>query len=61
MAEPNYLKPLCWLLATGVIAPKPGEVRFVEVAHDDWCAIFKGEPCDCEPEIGLGPVEAKPR
>ena len=30
---------------------RPGEVVLVEVQHDDWCAIYKGRVCDCEPDV----------
>jgi hypothetical protein len=29
----------------------PGQVHEVDVCHDDWCAIFRDNPCNCEPEI----------
>ena len=30
-----------------------GTVKHAEVKHDDWCAIFQGGACDCEPTITL--------
>jgi hypothetical protein len=30
---------------------EPGKVHVVEIRHDDDCAHWRGEPCDCEPEI----------
>ena len=29
----------------------PDGVSDVEVAHDDWCRIYKGKYCNCDPEI----------
>lgn len=31
----------------------PGVVTHVNVCHDDWCGIFKGTPCDCNPVVKL--------
>ena len=28
-----------------------GEVIHVNVAHDDWCGVFRGLRCACEPEV----------
>lgn len=36
--------------------PRPGEAVVVEVRHDDWCAIFNGNPCNCEPDVTSRPV-----
>jgi hypothetical protein len=30
---------------------RPGTVNQVLVMHDDGCRIFKGKPCDCEPDV----------
>lgn len=32
--------------------PKGG-LKIVTVAHDDWCAIYKGGYCNCKPEISM--------
>jgi hypothetical protein len=31
----------------------PG-LHHVDVLHDEWCGIFKGKDCNCNPEIQLG-------
>ena len=28
-----------------------GEVMILTFAHDDWCGIFQGEDCNCDPDI----------
>jgi hypothetical protein len=28
-----------------------GGVTQIDVAHDDWCAIFRGNPCNCSPTV----------
>jgi hypothetical protein len=33
--------------------PKPGTINHVSIAHDDGCGIFRGKPCDCDPDIEL--------
>ena len=33
---------------------RPGEVVHVEVRHDNWCGIYEGRACDCEPEVESG-------
>lgn len=46
------------LAATGM--PKKGEVRLVEILHDDECGVFLGGACDCAPDIASGPmIDAK--
>jgi hypothetical protein len=30
---------------------EPGELHHLAVFHDDWCAIFKGKECNCNPII----------
>lgn len=47
--QPNYVKKMQELFDAGVI--KRGDVLNVLVAHDDWCAIYDGKPCNCEPDI----------
>lgn len=43
----NYLARLC---AVAVQAER-GAVTFVDVRHDDWCDIYDGGFCNCDPEI----------
>lgn len=35
-------------------APLEGGVTHVEVRHDDWCRVFKGRRCNCNPTIVTG-------
>lgn len=30
---------------------RPGQLREVFVMHDDWCGVFKGKPCHCDPVV----------
>ncbi len=45
---PNYLSKLQRLLEDGQIG---AGVYQIEVAHDRWCAIYLGGPCDCNPDV----------
>ena len=47
---PRYLGAL---LKIGKAAPM-GSIIHVEIRHDDDCRIFRGRPCNCEPEIESG-------
>jgi hypothetical protein len=47
----NYFRKQMELLAAGVI--RPGQVALVDIYHDDWCQIFTGGYCNCDPEIQL--------
>ncbi len=47
----NYLKPA---LEIGWTLKDLGRrVSIIDVRHDDWCGIFKGTPCDCQPELEM--------
>ena len=41
------------LYAAGKIPVAPGSVNRIDYAHDDWCGIFRGGFCDCDPDIYL--------
>lgn len=51
MEVPNYLAKVLGAYRRGAF--RPGRVTIVHVYHDDWCAIFRGGPCNCDPEIRL--------
>lgn len=46
---PSCVKEMERLYNAGVIARD--NAYLVDVAHDAWCAIYKGNPCDCDPDI----------
>jgi hypothetical protein len=52
MSLPNYVLMITRLYETGAI--KQGEASSVRVQHDDWCAIYRGLPCQCNPNISVG-------
>jgi hypothetical protein len=45
----NYYKKLMRLRAAGEIPSGP--LTEVDVAHDDWCAVYGGGYCNCDPDI----------
>jgi hypothetical protein len=45
----NYLVKLRRLAEEGTL-PR-GEFHLASIAHDDWCGIYRGDLCDCEPDI----------
>jgi hypothetical protein len=49
----NYYKKLLQLVEQGKVLP--GRVMEVDVYHDDWCRIYCGGYCNCDPEIELPP------
>jgi len=47
---PNYMKKILKKLKDRQL---PVGVTDVLVRHDDWCDIYKGLPCNCDPEIEM--------
>ena len=48
----NYLQKLHHLWRTGAL-PRDAGLHLIDVAHDDWCGIFDGKRCNCDPDIKL--------
>ena len=34
-----------------IVEPGNPQVHHVGIFHDDWCGIFKGKPCDYDPDV----------
>jgi hypothetical protein len=47
--EHNYNLKLLRLNAEGKV-PREG-IWHADIRHDDWCAVFQGQYCDCDPDI----------
>jgi hypothetical protein len=47
----NYYPKLIALYEQGKIPTK--SLTEVDIYHDDWCAIYGGGHCSCDPEIKL--------
>jgi hypothetical protein len=52
----NYYRKLLDLYTRGEI-PTAG-LADIDVAHDDWCGIYTGGYCNCDPEIRVRPLPA---
>ena len=50
--QPHYVRKLHYLLKVGAL-PREIGLHAVDVAHDNWCGIFEGKRCNCDPEITL--------
>jgi len=48
----NYLRqPYIGPMLRAARKAKPGTVTQIRVYHDDWCSVFRGGLCDCNPEV----------
>lgn len=52
--QSGYRKVINHAILAGML--KPGEMGIIEVQHDDWCGIFKGGECNCNPDIIQRPM-----
>jgi hypothetical protein len=48
----NYLTKMQQMWQRGTL-PREAGYHQIAVAHDDWCDIFHGQRCNCDPEITL--------
>ena len=48
----SYLEKV-FSVAAKVVDPDNPRVHHIAICHDDWCGIFKGKPCDCDPEVNV--------
>jgi hypothetical protein len=49
-SEHNYVAKLARLQEQGGLNLTPG-VHDMAVCHDDWCGIYEGKRCNCDPDI----------
>jgi hypothetical protein len=49
----NYYQKVIELFEQGKVPP--GCIREVDVWHDEWCDIYRGGYCNCEPEVTVRP------
>jgi hypothetical protein len=47
----NYAKKLLAAQHAGQLQMSPGTVSDVQIGHDDWCEIFRGGMCNCNPTL----------
>ena len=55
--EHNYFRPYIEATAKamkdGLV--ERGRVTIANISHDEWCGIYRGELCNCDPEISFQP------
>jgi hypothetical protein len=49
----NYYKKLMKLYEQGKIPTK--SLTEVDIYHDDWCGVYCGDYCNCDPDVKLRP------
>jgi hypothetical protein len=59
LTESHYVPCVLELIKEYQSQLKPGTYHEVKIYHDDWCAIFKGQPCNCNPVCELLKPETK--
>jgi len=47
----NYEKKIIQLQAEGKLPAERGKVYDFKVAHDDWCRVYNGGECNCDPDM----------
>ena len=52
LPQHNYLAKIEAMWQTGAL-PREVGLHQISVAHDDWCGIFEGKRCCCDPDIQL--------
>ena len=60
MREHNYKKLIAGMIVRGQVPSTPG-VYSAEVYHDDWCAVFCGRVCNCDPVVVLPMGRSAPK
>lgn len=53
----NYKKKVQQAIQAGAF--KRGEIYDIDVRHDDWCGVWVGKPCNCDPDITIGPAHVR--
>jgi hypothetical protein len=56
LTKHNYYSKLLALYQRGGIPA--ASLTEVDIFHDDWCAVYKGGYCNCDPDVRLRPEPA---
>ena len=48
--EHEYLERVLVAVEAGQLPSEPG-LHIIDVIHDEWCAVFEGGQCNCDPEL----------
>lgn len=51
--EHNYLAKV---LEIGLAIAPGSPLRDIDVKHDEWCDVFHGGFCNCDPDVRLRPI-----
>jgi hypothetical protein len=49
----NYLKKLAQLQSDGKVPGELGKAYDARIAHDNWCRVYNGGECNCDPDISF--------
>ena len=60
-SQHNYRAKINLLIEQKRIPNTRGTIARLDVKHDDSCALFKGQWCDCDPDIYLDGKKVNPR
>jgi hypothetical protein len=47
----NYLKKIAQLKEEGKLTES--QVALICISHDDWCSMYTGAECNCDPDIEI--------
>lgn len=47
-----YMRKLKRMFERGLIKVMPETLNDIVIMHDEWCHIFKGKICNCDPDVG---------
>jgi hypothetical protein len=56
-SQHNYVKKILLLIEAGLLPIEVG-LQEIDIRHDDWCGIFQGKRCACDPDITRRPTAA---
>jgi hypothetical protein len=48
----TYMETILQAVEKGNLVAKDG-ILMPQIAHDNWCKIYKNKPCNCNPEISV--------
>jgi hypothetical protein len=51
MKNGNYVAKLVEYCEANAETMKPGTFSVAQVLHDEWCQIFNGDSCNCDPDV----------
>lgn len=58
----NHARKMAKMIAEGKIPNMPpGTIRHLDIFHDDWCKVFSGGYCNCDPDIVYRAPAAQPK